>query len=220
MTTECPTCGEDKFSCEQSMKSHHKQAHGESIAGRSVNCENCNKEKSVLPTYYEQFDRFFCDEQCRGEWRSENMSGEDSWHYEKVSLDCSYCGDDIEKQPYMLERSSEHFCSRECQSKWQSESGINTGKNSPLWKGGGRYYGPNWPQVRKEIRERDNQTCQNCGIEFDEYESGPAVHHIKKLRDFDTYKEANKRENLVSLCQSCHMELEELPVDEQIERVK
>lgn len=221
MTTKCPTCGEDKFSCEQSMKSHHKQVHDESIAGETVNCENCGKEKSVLPTYFEQFDRFFCNEKCRGEWRQENWTGDNCPNYDKIEKECTFCGDKIHKAKWEVQRSDQHFCSVECQNEWQSESGINSGKNNARWMGGGeRYYGPNWPQVSKEIRERDDYTCQVCGREFGSDESGPMVHHIEKLRSFDTYKNANKSENLVSLCQSCHMELENLSIGEQMERLK
>lgn len=203
------------------MKSHHKQVHGESIAGITVNCKNCGEEKSVLPTYYEQFDKFFCDEQCRGEWRQENWTGENCPIYDKIEKDCSFCGETVYKTKWECARSTRHFCSRECQSKWQSESGVNSGENNAQWRGGGeRYYGPNWPQIREEIRERDDYTCQKCSKEFDTDERGPVVHHIEKLRSFDSYSEANEEDNLVSLCDSCHAELEGLSVDEQMKRLK
>jgi predicted HNH restriction endonuclease len=34
------------------------------------------------------------------------------------------------------------------------------------------------------------------------------VHHIKPFREFDHPEEANKPENLIGLCQSCHMKRE------------
>lgn len=54
-------------------------------------------------------------------------------------------------------------------------------------------YGGDWPAIRKAYL-RDNPACAECGA--------PAKHidHIKDLRDGGTHA----RENLQSLCVSCH----------------
>lgn len=46
----CPTCG-DELKTEDGMKSHHKQAHGESLVNTSVECEVCGEEKEVRKSY-------------------------------------------------------------------------------------------------------------------------------------------------------------------------
>ena len=74
--------------------------------------------------------------------------------------------------------------------------------------------GPNWEKQRNRARVRDNYRCRHCGIPE---RSGRAhhVHHIQPFRTFgyvrgknDQYLEANRLENLVTLCTSCHRRVE------------
>jgi predicted nucleic acid-binding Zn ribbon protein len=62
------------------------------------------------------------------------------------------------------------------------------------------YRGPNWDRQSKAARQRDNDTCQHCGI------SAPhlPVHHIMPFRLFTDYRAANALDNLVTLCPICH----------------
>ena len=75
-----------------------------------------------------------------------------------------------------------------------------------------RDYGENWDEQREKAIERDNGACQSCGIERQkhqkEYDSDLHVHHIEPLRLHDTTAEANKLENLETLCAKCHHEHE------------
>lgn len=99
--------------------------------------------------------------------------------------------------------------------------GAEAGEKHPNWKGGDiYYYGPNWKEQRSKARERDNYTCQGCGIKESEYEKELSVHHIIPLRDFKTednfnYEQANDLSNLVTLCSSCHSRWEGLPLRPQ-----
>lgn len=80
-----------------------------------------------------------------------------------------------------------------------------SGENSPTWKGGkSHHYTGNFYKARKEARERDKFTCQLCGITEEEYGHELSVHHIESYRHFKDKKEANKLDNLVSLCEPCH----------------
>ena len=56
-------------------------------------------------------------------------------------------------------------------------------------------------ELKSEVRDRDEHTCQNPDCGCTEQENGQAleVHHI----DYD--KNNNIIENLISLCKSCHM---------------
>jgi DEAD/DEAH box helicase domain-containing protein len=70
-------------------------------------------------------------------------------------------------------------------------------------------YGKDWKEIKKLVRQRDHYTCQNCGklessISFD-------VHHIKPFKSFSDAIEANKTENLITLCRQCHRNAE-IPV--------
>jgi len=73
------------------------------------------------------------------------------------------------------------------------------GVNSHFWRGGIAYfpYSPAWTRrLKRSIRERDNYTCQVCGALQEEVVF--PVHHI------DYNKENCDRENLITLCRSCH----------------
>ena len=52
--------------------------------------------------------------------------------------------------------------------------------------------------IRELIRKRDNYICQNCGCHEFENCRKLDVHHI------DYNKDNNKKNNLISLCHSCH----------------
>lgn len=99
------------------------------------------------------------------------------------------------------------------------------GKNHHNWKGGyRRYYGPNWLKQRETRLERDGYQCVVCKISNEEhnarYDKGLAVHHIRPFRTFREdgmvdYDAANRLENLVTLCVSCHRRWEGIPLRPQ-----
>lgn len=88
------------------------------------------------------------------------------------------------------------------------------GKNHWNWKGGKgkiltkKRYGDDWDNVRMIVYERDNYTCQKCGISMNEsikkFKQPLHVHHIIPfLKSFD-----NSMSNLIALCPRCHRKVE------------
>jgi len=76
-----------------------------------------------------------------------------------------------------------------------SRRGKCIGKENPSWKGGISWepYGPKFNDIlKREIRERDNYTCQWCGV------YGKYVHHIN-----GDHKNSEPW-NLIILCLSCN----------------
>jgi len=76
-------------------------------------------------------------------------------------------------------------------------------------------YGPNWQEQRQRVLERDGHRCRTCGATARPGQ-GLHVHHIRPFREFGyvpgrnrAYLEANRPENLVTLCPSCHRRAEE-----------
>jgi DEAD/DEAH box helicase domain-containing protein len=74
--------------------------------------------------------------------------------------------------------------------------------------------GPNWDQQRNRARARDSHLCQHCGAP-EHPTRAHDVHHIEPFRTFgyvrgknDQYLDANRLENLVTLCRSCHRRVE------------
>lgn len=95
------------------------------------------------------------------------------------------------------------FCSLECVGKAQR------GENNYFWRGGhNAYYGSNWRVQRRSAWKRDNYTCQRCLKTKNELGRNPDVHHIIPFKKFDSYLEANRLENLISLCHPCHVFVE------------
>lgn len=62
----------------------------------------------------------------------------------------------------------------------------------------GSSYPENWDEIRERILERDDYTCQECGIHQEDVDVQLVVHHK------DGNKENCSPENLVTLCRSCH----------------
>jgi len=79
-------------------------------------------------------------------------------------------------------------------------SGAVKGKNNPAWKGGiAKWnYASGWKRIARQIRLRDNYTCQTCGTVFEKTSKVLHVHH----KDGD--KLNNDPTNLVCVCATCH----------------
>jgi len=75
--------------------------------------------------------------------------------------------------------------------------------------------GPNWEDQRRRARDRDGRLCRHCGAP-ERPDRTHDVHHLEPFASFgyvrgqsDAYLEANRLENLVTLCRSCHQRVEE-----------
>jgi len=97
-----------------------------------------------------------------------------------------------------------HFCDEQCRKEWveqQPDFQPKLGQHS-------RRRGANWEIQAKLARERDAFACQVCGLTEEELGRQLDVHHKIPYRSFKSNVEANKLENLVSVCPSCHSKLE------------
>ena len=83
----------------------------------------------------------------------------------------------------------------------KSRKGKLVGEENPNWQGGISFesYGIDFDvELRKKIRDRDQNVCQHCWRSKIEIGRELDVHHI----DYD--KTHNFPENLICLCRSCH----------------
>lgn len=116
-----------------------------------------------------------------------------------------------------------HNCSAECIREWKSRTKgaymrANrerfSGPNSWNWVGAClrkniSYRGPDWREIAEKARRRDDYGCKHCGMTAEEHKtkwgSLLEVHHIIPFYEFTDHKKANRLDNLVTLCKSCHM---------------
>ncbi len=75
------------------------------------------------------------------------------------------------------------------------------------WTNDRNDYGTNWPKIRESVRRRDQFKCQVCGVV--ESDKQHDVHHKIPFRTFTSTDEANRLENLTTLCRTCHQKVEQ-----------
>ena len=80
-------------------------------------------------------------------------------------------------------------------------------RDAGAWSNDTNNYGPDWAQIRAAVRERDSFTCQVCGVVEDGRQHD--VHHKIPFRNFAERDDANRLENLVTLCRTCHRQAEQ-----------
>ena len=94
-----------------------------------------------------------------------------------------------------------------------SEETVRVLSEEGLWTNVPNDYGPDWPKLRERVRTRDGFRCQVCGKP-----EGPKQHDVHHKIPFRTFRDehghifreqANRMENLVTLCHECHHKAEQ-----------
>lgn len=75
---ECPQC-DRSLPTEHGLKIHHMNAHGESIAGVQLECEQCG-EQFRRPESHASGNAF-CSRDCLWDWMSGRFTGKDHWRW-------------------------------------------------------------------------------------------------------------------------------------------
>src|SRR5258708_10187190 len=88
-----------------------------------------------------------------------------------------------------------------------SEKTLETLRAAGEWTNDPNSYGSDWPRIRVAVRTRDGFRCEMCGVL--ENGRGHDVHHKIPFRAFASPAEANRLENLTTLCPSCHHKAEQ-----------
>jgi hypothetical protein len=155
------------------------------------NCLNCT---TLFTSKHKE--QKYCSNKCSSEQKVFNRTkkGEGS----QIN-NCLYCNEEFFVYKCILKRGNlaGQFCSPICRVNYIK------GKNNPNWRGGEINDAQKQRERRiytKEVRKRDNYTCQECGKPE---ENGIAhdVHHIIPYR----LTQDNSLSNLITLCHSCHM---------------
>lgn len=88
-----------------------------------------------------------------------------------------------------------------------SEATLERLRQSGAWTNDPNDYGAEWQKTRLAVRKRDQFKCQVCGAEETNREHD--VHHKVPFRAFTSAAEANRLENLITLCRTCHQKVEQ-----------
>ncbi len=141
-----------------------------------------------------------CSADCGYKLLSRNTEGENhpQWEGKRRPANCETCGKEIVS--ILHPRTGwKKFCSRKC--KGIAHASLVEGEKSGRWAGGKSFepYPTGFnPSLKREIRKRDNYTCQLCEIPECELPEHLSIHHIN-------YNKNNLiPDNLISLCRSCN----------------
>jgi 5-methylcytosine-specific restriction endonuclease McrA len=218
---ECPneTCSE-MFDSEMGVKVHHVKEHDESIAQVEYVCDNCGKEDTKIQSEYTRTQNHFCSDQCKWEFKQKSYRN-------RVTVECENCGQEIKKTPSQVELSESHFCEKECMLEYNSTQkefecdycgSVGTKRKADLEKNNSNYCSrdchlsakveqaeypdprddPRLDEWRKDVFQRDQYTCQDCGGVGGELHA----HHINRWSEAP--EERFKIPNGVTLCKTCH----------------
>jgi len=87
-------------------------------------------------------------------------------------------------------------------------SGAVKGERNPAWKGGTTperqrlYKTSEWKALVLSVWERDNFTCQRCGVGNVDKQNRLHAHHIGTWAEYPELR--TKKSNLITLCKRCH----------------
>ncbi len=88
-----------------------------------------------------------------------------------------------------------------------SDTAVEALRAAGAWTNDPNDYGPDWPRIRLAVRTRDGFICRVCGAPENGREHD--VHHKIPFRAFSSFAEANRMDNLITLCPSCHRKTEQ-----------
>lgn len=175
-------------------------------------CPVCNKEFSKRKTKDSQV--VYCSQECAYKGRTLKITKINRPNKNRVcnitylNKKCEYC-----KKDFVVEKTKKNrkYCSRECFLK-QHKINMN-GKNNPSYINGASYNkrsyrGEDWDTQRQKCYERDDYTCQRCGVkcigrkELNDKNKDRLIqcHHIVKYK----ISRDNSLQNLMTLCVKCH----------------
>lgn len=211
-------CCRQHFSLDQRKGERHK--------GETRICRTCGTAFYVYPSHLRNPAKanLYCSNTCKGPGISAKTKGrtKSPEHRAKLSaskmgrpvlarqkppttLVCLHCGESFTFDGrYTYRAKEQRFCGTAC---WYAHIREHPEQHGSFRGGREPYYGPDWDYQARRARERDEHTCQDCGL----HQKRPRldVHHLIARRDFNReHERANVLDNLITLCKSCHSKRE------------
>jgi hypothetical protein len=199
MSEHCPhdSCSETRPS-QQGVAIHWGKSHDEIPPWKKKICDYCGEHFGRIDAHTTNGNSF-CDSNCYGKYKSENIDGKELPWYSggKNEFVCDQCGNIFEEHSCF--RKQKHtFCNNTCYGKWEQTDNDRA------------YYGPKWKRQRKYALKKSSGVCCYKNCEKTKCNNGRSLHlhHIEPLKNFDSFKEANKLSNLVPVCAEHHPKIE------------
>ena len=121
-----------------------------------------------------------------------------------VSRPCAHCRKSVQVKDWYAEVVELHYCGDACRKMWISEQpDLQPKVGTPSHR-----RGANWAEQSDRARERDEYACRICGQSEEDLGRQLDVHHKIPYRNFKSNVEANRLENLITVCPSCHAKIE------------
>ncbi len=132
---------------------------------------------------------------------------------QKVPVRCEQCGNPFGVPRWFARGTVRlHFCGKTCLDAWTSV--LPEDESRLVLRGRPEYRGGNWKVQTAVARERDGFRCRKCGVTEETLGRQLDVHHKTPVRLFASAAAANRLDNLISVCASCHKRLEDRLSDE------
>lgn len=204
------------------MRIHYSLSHEGTLKTKEIECDRCGEITERRKTVIEDNKEVFCSKKCKYDTKTTlkcEECGENFEVYKKKAENrkycstncrnkaykegeiytCAECGEEVYRPPLQAKKYDNKFCSHQCQTDYIS------GEEHYKYKEDKRQYtySGGWKTAREERLEKDNHQCQECGSEEKLH-----IHHIKPYIKFEDKFEANRQENLITLCSSCHLQHE------------
>lgn len=155
-------------------------------------CLACNRDFEVH--YYRRNSIVTCSKYCSNRLITlRKLRG--------IYLQCNMCNGLVYKEKSKVKR--KNFCSLKCDHLYR-KTVHSLNPPAKFLETRKKYYGENWRLITRKIRLDQNYKCMDCDISEMDYGQALSVHHILPFITFDTIEEANKRSNLVGVCEPCH----------------
>lgn len=215
---QCDLCGKEIWASYRHKRNGEKADH--IFCSRACYDEyRARKLRSICPGCGKPF--------YKGETKTGKYCSDECWRRSQAESHirfCVVCGQSFYPWAFRRAKGDLFFapwlvtCSPKCQHIHEQEvekgrrekiSMAFRGEKHPSWLGGRiSFRGETWKWARKQALDRDGYKYQRCGITAKQskkkYGKMLEVHHKIPFRKFSTSEAANRLDNLITLCPSCH----------------
>jgi hypothetical protein len=216
----CADCGDNFYDekaqlkfCEDCKSREGRKNPNYKNAKETTSCDECGIEFEYYPS---DKKGIYCSECQRDKVTENNLelypSGENhpEWKGGKKELECAECNSKFGRRPARIQDSIRNFCGEKCMIDWMRREDNVEVRALFGFDGEDEDSIEKWIRVRRSVLERDGYSCQICNNDKNHINH---VHHLIPRHKFEIDEEAHYNENGITLCSTCHTEVESGSLD-------